>query len=228
MQGFNSLLASLDVRGIRESYLHFMLQRIESSFKESVRRNAISTGSKRTSEDKIKGEALEVAHGSDACIGIDSPSSSVCGVDPETSETSTSFKIELGRNRHEKDGALTRYQEFENWTWKECLSPSVLCAIKYGKERCVPLLNACDRCHEIHFTDYDNCPSCYWTSKSDLYLSESVAPSEHKLHMPSDPTNYGSVSCPVKIRLLKVLLALMEASLSYAFNIYKLFTLLIF
>ncbi|XP_056171007.1 homeobox-DDT domain protein RLT2 isoform X2 [Syzygium oleosum] len=213
-EGFNSLLASLDVRGIRESYLHFMLQRIESSFKESVRRNAISTDGKRTSEDKIKREALEVAHGSDACIGIDSPSSSVCGVDPETSETSTSFKIELGRNRREKDGALTRYQEFENWTWKECLSPSVLCAIKYGKERCVPLLNACDRCHEIHFMDYDNCPSCYWTSttsKSELYLSESVAPSEHKLHMPSDPTNYGSVSCPVKIRLLKVLLALMEA-----------------
>lgn len=213
-EGFNSLLASLDVRGVRESYLHFMLQRIESSFKESVRRNAICTGGKRTSEEKVKREALEVPHGSDASIGIDSPSSSVCGVDPETSETSTSFEIELGRNRHEKDGALKRYQEFENWIWKECLSPSVLYAIKYGKERCVPLLNACDRCHEINSMDYDNCPSCCWTSttsKNDLYLSESAAPSEHKLHMLPDPTKHGSVSSPVKTRLLKVLLALVEA-----------------
>ncbi|XP_048138027.1 homeobox-DDT domain protein RLT2 isoform X2 [Rhodamnia argentea] len=212
-EGFSSLLASLDVRGIRESYLHFMLQRIESSFKESVRRNAICIGGKRSSEDKVKRHALELAFGADG-IGIESPSSSVCGVYPETSETSTSFEIELGRNQHEKDGALKRYQEFENWIWKECLNPLVLCARKYGKERCVPLLNACDRCHEIYFMDCDDCPSCYWnstTSKSNVYFSGSASPSEHKLHMLSDPTKYTSVSAPVKIRLLKVLLALMEA-----------------
>lgn len=213
-EGFNSLSASLDVRGIRESYLHFMLQRIESSFKESVRRNAICIGGKRSGEDKVKRQTLELAHGADAPIDIDSPSSSVCGVDPEALETSTSFEIELGRNRYEKDGALKRYQEFENWIWKECLSPLVLCARKYGKERFVPLLTACDQCHEIYFMDCDDCPSCYWnstTSKSNIYFSESVAPSEHKLHMLSDPTKYTSLSAPVKIRLLKVLLALTEA-----------------
>ena len=34
-EGSDAPLASLDVRGIKESHLHMMLQRIEISFKES-------------------------------------------------------------------------------------------------------------------------------------------------------------------------------------------------
>ena len=38
-QSFDALLASLDVRGLRESHLLSVLQMIEMSFKETVRRN---------------------------------------------------------------------------------------------------------------------------------------------------------------------------------------------
>ncbi|KAA8526340.1 hypothetical protein F0562_008457 [Nyssa sinensis] len=40
-EGFDALLASLDVRGVRESHLHSMLRRIELSFKETARRNLL-------------------------------------------------------------------------------------------------------------------------------------------------------------------------------------------
>ncbi|XP_076957084.1 homeobox-DDT domain protein RLT1-like [Bidens hawaiensis] len=39
-EGFDALLSSLDTRGVRESHLYIMLQKIESSFKENVRRNS--------------------------------------------------------------------------------------------------------------------------------------------------------------------------------------------
>ena len=38
MQAFDSLVASLDTRGSREAQLHSMLQRIEPTFKEAIKR----------------------------------------------------------------------------------------------------------------------------------------------------------------------------------------------
>ncbi|MFS8015161.1 putative transcription factor & chromatin remodeling DDT family [Helianthus anomalus] len=43
-EAFDALLSSLDTRGARESHLHIMLQKIESSFKQNIRRNSNNTG----------------------------------------------------------------------------------------------------------------------------------------------------------------------------------------
>ncbi|KAD7117894.1 hypothetical protein E3N88_05162 [Mikania micrantha] len=42
-EAFDALLLSLDTRGTRESHLHIMLQKIELSFKENIRRNSNNT-----------------------------------------------------------------------------------------------------------------------------------------------------------------------------------------
>ncbi|KAI3823950.1 hypothetical protein L1987_05396 [Smallanthus sonchifolius] len=42
-EAFDALLSSLDTRGARESHLHIMLQKIEKSFKENIRRNSNNT-----------------------------------------------------------------------------------------------------------------------------------------------------------------------------------------
>ncbi|KAK3043361.1 hypothetical protein RJ639_002663, partial [Escallonia herrerae] len=86
-ESFDALLGSLDVRGVRESHLHSMLQRIEVSFKDTVRNNSFSSG--RTTENTIRREFSGSASNPKCSASIESPSSSAC--------------------------ALKRYQEFEKW-----------------------------------------------------------------------------------------------------------------
>lgn len=105
MQALDSLFASLDVRGVRESYLHMMLQKIEMPFKEAVRRNMQCAGIERQSGESVKAEAVEVVTGLECSTGIDSPNSTICVVDSDMSE-STSFSIELGRNETERNLSL--------------------------------------------------------------------------------------------------------------------------
>ncbi|XP_059452338.1 homeobox-DDT domain protein RLT2 isoform X1 [Corylus avellana] len=215
-EGFDALLSSLDVRGVRESHLHTMLQKIEMSFKESVRRNMHCANMRRHNGDSVKTEAIEMPPGPDCSIGTDSPRSTVCVSDSDMSETSTSFAIELGRNEGEKNDALKRYQDFEKWMWKECFNSSVLCAMKYGKKRCTQLLGTCDYCHDIYSFEDNHCPSChktYSSSGSSLNFSEHVSQCEEKPKVGPHCTWCGSLSAPVQIRLLKLLLALVEVSL---------------
>jgi hypothetical protein len=129
------------------------------------------------------------------------------------SETSTSFTIELGRNEIEKNHTLKRFQDFEKWMWKECFKSSVLCAMKYEKKRCTQLLGVCDYCHDTYFFEDNHCPSCHKThaSQTGLNFSEHVAHCERKLKMDPDSA-LCSLSFPPRIRLLKSLLALIEAS----------------
>ncbi|KAK1276363.1 hypothetical protein QJS04_geneDACA022461 [Acorus gramineus] len=47
-EAFDNLLAALDTRGIRESHLHSMLQKIETLFKESVRKNLQLTNTSKS------------------------------------------------------------------------------------------------------------------------------------------------------------------------------------
>jgi hypothetical protein len=218
MQAFDALLSSLDVRGVRESHLHTMLQKIEMSFKESVRRNMHCANMRRHNGDSVKTEAIEMPPGSDCSIGTDSPRSTVCVSDSDMSETSTSFAIELGRNEGEKNDALKRYQDFEKWMWKECFNSSVLCAMKYGKKRCTQLLGTCDYCHDIYSFEDNHCPSChkaYSSSGSNLNFSEHVSQCEEKPKVGPHCTWRGSLSAPVQIRLLKLLLALVEVCLQF-------------
>ncbi|GAV74076.1 Homeobox domain-containing protein/DDT domain-containing protein [Cephalotus follicularis] len=207
-EDFDILLASLDVRGVKESHLHTMLQKIEISFKETVKRNVPCSDMERQSGVAIKSETLEMDLGPHSNIGTDSACSTVCSVDSEISETSTSFAIELGRNETERIDALERYQGFEKWMWKECFTSSILCAVKFGKKQRVQLLGVCDHCHEIFFFEDHHCPSChntYLMSERNFSFSEHVAQCEEKWR--------GSVSSPLRIRLLKVQLALIEVSI---------------
>lgn len=131
-------------------------------------------------------------------------------------EPSSSFSVGLRRNETEKKDALKRYQDFEKWMWEECLNSSVLYAVKYGKKRCRQLLDICDCCDVYYFED-DHCPSChrtYETSIRDINFSEHVAKCKEKFK--GDPcwTLQGlDPSPPLRIRLHKALLALIEASL---------------
>ncbi|XWS68694.1 hypothetical protein CRYUN_Cryun04dG0113200 [Craigia yunnanensis] len=214
-EGFDALLCSLDARGIRESHLHAMLQKIEMSFKEAVRRNKLHVN-KRQNGDTIKTEANEMASGPDWSVCSESPNSTVCGSDSDMSETSTSFSIELGRNNFEKNDALKRYQDFDKWMWKECFNSLTFCAAKYGKRRCKQLLGVCSSCFNIYFSEDNHCPSCHRTyiaSKSTLNFSQHVAQCAEKLQMGSEFSLDGSVFSPLRIRLIKLQLALVEVSI---------------
>lgn len=207
MQVFDALLAALDARGVRESFLHSMLHKIEASFKETLR------NAKKKVEHCVKGEVLETVSGPDGSIVDDSPRSTVCAADSDVSETSTSFSIELGRNQSENIGALRRYEDFEKWMWKECSSSSLLCATKHGEKRSPSLLVACNRCHEIYLLENDYCPSCGGveiTSKSDSFFTRDAAKYQNKPKIVSNTTWHKSLCSPVRIRLLKVKLALIE------------------
>ncbi|KAG6722699.1 hypothetical protein I3842_03G173300 [Carya illinoinensis] len=213
-EGFDALVSSLDLRGVRESHLHMMLQKIEMSFKESVRRK-MPCVRMRDSGDSVKTGAVEIPRGPDYSIGTDSPRSTVCVADSDTSETSTSFAIELGSTVSEKNDALKRYNDFEKWMWKECFNSFVLSALKYGKKRCTQLLGTCDYCHDIYSFEDNHCPSCHKTysaSGRSLNFSEHVSKCEEKSKLGPYCTLHCSPSAPLQLRLLKVQLALVEVS----------------
>ncbi|KAL8267692.1 hypothetical protein R6Q59_001490 [Mikania micrantha] len=111
---FNSLLASLDVRGNREANLHSMLQRIEAQFKESANKMRVN----------ISGVGS---------MDSNSPSCSLSIPITNDYEYSSSFAIERGRSGKEMSNALKRYEDFEKWIWEECLT---LRAMKFGNTRC--------------------------------------------------------------------------------------------
>ena len=191
-----------------------MLLKIEFSFKKAIRKKMLHTGMVRKNEDTTKTAADEVTH-ADYGTGIDSPSSTLCVADSDVSDSSTSFVIELGRNANEKNGAFKRYQDLERWIWKECLSLSMLYATKHGKKRCKALLDACDSCHWIYSSEDNHCPSChrsFSTSESGTGLSKHVTQCEENINLDQHWTLHGSPPFPLRIRLLKVVLALIEVT----------------
>ncbi|WOL11018.1 hypothetical protein Cni_G19779 [Canna indica] len=212
-EAFDALLAALDTRGIRESHLHSMLQRIEINFKEAIRRSkkAHPVG------DHIK-RVSKVMPSSDSSMELDNPGSTLCEPNSDALENSTSFKIELGRNEIEKNAALSRYQGFLRWMWNECYDPHVLCATKYGKKRCSELLYTCDSCFQSFLAEEKHCPSCHKTFKtfqiSDALFSEHVSLCEERRK--SDPDwkiQLCDSTLPMGIRLLKAQLSTVEASI---------------
>ncbi|CAH2046509.1 unnamed protein product [Thlaspi arvense] len=189
-EGFDYLVKSLDVRGVRESNLHFMLLKIEASFKEAVRRN----------DEANPG----------LCSSLDS-------------EISTAFKIELGDSNDavERCGVFNRFQSFEKWMWDNMLRPDALSAFKYGAKISRPLFRVCRNCAELHFVEDICCPSCGQmmhhgggSDVGELCFAEQLA----QLGDGSRGGDglfilRGSISSPLRIRLLKIQLALVEASL---------------
>lgn len=209
MQGFDGLLASLDVRGYRESHLQAMLQMTEVFFKETVRRNMLHSNRRRHVKDTSKIEAVEMPSGYDCSGGMDSPTSSVSVADSDMLESSMTFSIELGKDETEKTGALNRYHDLEKWIWKECIGSSILSADKKGKKRCPQLLDICNSCRGIFYFEENHCHSCHRTfGKGEVVFSQHVAWCKEKLKLNSNC----SASSPLRMRLLKVLFALTEVT----------------
>ncbi|XP_004232922.1 homeobox-DDT domain protein RLT1 isoform X1 [Solanum lycopersicum] len=200
-EAFDCLLASLDTRGVRESHLHIMLQKIEGPFKGRARQN-MSCGA---SSNPTSG------------VSADSPGSAIYGVSSDSWETSSSFKIELGRTEEEKKNALQRYQVFQIWMWKECLSSSILCAMRYGKKRCLPLLGICGHCLDSYLSEEGICPSC---NKMNCEVDMNGKFIEQAMDsMDNLKIDYNNLvvsnACPVRVRLMKAVLSFTEVCVPY-------------
>ncbi|GMI72298.1 RINGLET 1, homeobox-1 [Hibiscus trionum] len=210
-EAFDVLLASLDARGIRESHLQIMLQKIESSFKENVRRNMHSARAMVRSGSSSENEASEIDS-----ANFDSPSSGICGLNSDAPETLPSFKIQLGRNENERKSAMKRYQDFQTWMWKECYNATTLCAMKYEKKRCAPLLAVCDACLSSHITEDMHCSYCHQTFESTNYsfnfYEHEIQCKENRKLDNKDKRTLDS-SFPMGVNLLKSFCALVEVSI---------------
>lgn len=192
-----------------------MLQKIESSFKENVRRSVQNSSITGRGVTVVKCETDGTKYSPDCPADFDSPGSIICNVnsDSEMMETSSSFRIELGRNETEKKAALRRYQDFQKWMWKECFNPSTLRAMKYGKKRSAQLLDICDFCLSSYYFEDSHCVSChqtFHTTGNDITFSQHVMQCKEKRK--SDPGNIYllDTSLPFGSRLLKALLAIIE------------------
>ncbi|MCD9641238.1 hypothetical protein HAX54_027327 [Datura stramonium] len=207
---FNALMASLDIRGIRESHLHSMLQNIEATFKETARRHKYTEGELGNS---VKEDTSETVPSNDCCSNTGSSKSTICISNCEAPEPSTSFLIGFGRNKMENTDALRRYADLEKWMWEECVDSQFLCAMKYGRMRREKLISICNNCHDTYFSEDKHCPCCHRTfslAKSS-YFMEHVAQCKEKLEDLFWPLCILDSSPPLRVRLLRAQLALVEA-----------------
>ncbi|KAF5198625.1 Homeobox-ddt domain protein rlt2 [Thalictrum thalictroides] len=212
-EGFDTLLASLDTRGIREAHLHSMLLNVEISFKEAVRRCKKSSSYVDPDRVMTTPNVSGVTLSPDCNAGIESPSSTLCGVSVDTQDQSSSFKIELGKTQDEIKNTLLRYQDYQNWMWREWFNPSIFCAMKFGKKRCTELLVTCELCCDSYFSEDNHCPVCHMTfgtfyNNSDFSDHVNLCEEKQKTGLINRCSNS---SVPLRIRLLKSQLALIEA-----------------
>ncbi|KAM3222190.1 homeobox-DDT domain protein RLT2 isoform X1 [Capsicum annuum] len=207
---FNALMASLDIRGLRESHLHSMLQNIEATFKETARKH------KYTDEklgNSVKEDTSERVPSNDCCSNTDSLKSTTCISNRETREPSTSFLIGFGRNKMENTNALRRYADLEKWMWEECVDSQFLCARKYGRMRSENLIGICNNCHDTYFWEDKHCPSCHRTFSpvKSSYFIEHVAQCKEKLEDLFLPLCILDSLPALRVRLLRAQLASVEA-----------------
>lgn len=207
---FNCLMASLDIRGIRESHLHSMLQNIEATFKGTARRH-------KYTEVKLgnflKEDTSETVPSNDYCSNTGSSNSTFCISNRETPQPSTSFLIGFGKNKIEDTDALRRYADIEKWMWEECVHSQFLCARKYGRMRCENLISICNNCHDTYFFEDKHCPSCHRTfslAKSSYFL-EHVAQCKEKFEDQFWPLCILDSLPPLRVRLLRAQFASVEA-----------------
>lgn len=139
--------------------------------------------------------------------------SQTCVSSSDSFESSPSFNIELGRDELEKTKAMKRYQDLEKWMWMECLYSSSLSAKAHGKQRCTPLQGICDYCHASYCLEKAVCPRCYRSLNTFVdklcYMELDV---EDNIHKANDPNNWDT-TLPIRIRLIKSLLAFLEVEI---------------
>lgn len=206
-KAFDTLLLSLDTRGIRESHLRIMLQHSQTSFKENISRNVQPFDIAGDAGNSIENQATEMGYCSGYLAGRRSPNSAAHDLRTDMSETSLSFRIDVGKNEIEKVNAYKRYQVLKSWVWKECINSKNLNAMTNGRKGYTPLLGICEFCFDTFIFEENRCPSCqrtFGTIGERLNYSGSLIPS--KL-IASDS------SFPLQIRLIKALLSFIEVSI---------------
>ncbi|KAI4999641.1 hypothetical protein ZWY2020_004230 [Hordeum vulgare] len=210
---FDALVASLDTRGSREAQLHSMLQRVESTFKEGIKRKR-TAAIEQSAGRYLKNGATDTMRASYRSE-LGSPSSTLSSVSADSATTySDSFKIELGRNDVEKISISKRADGFLKWMWRECCDRQLTCAMKYGKKRCSALLHSCNYCYQIYLAEERHCSFCHKTFKSIYNYSEHTSQCEEKRRIdPNWKMQIADYSVPIGMRLLKLQLATIEASI---------------
>lgn len=191
----------MDIRGIRESHLHSILQNIRATFKETARKNLLCSHSGGNVHDDVKKEVLEMRNKLDFCSGTDSPKRIVRA--SYSNSPSISFATDLENNGTEEN---------VEWMWKECFASNVFGALKHGTLRRQQLLEICNCCHSLFSWEENHCPSChrtYSSSKETFNFAEHVAECKKKQSEEFDDVLF-NLSLPPRIRLLKVQLATIE------------------
>ena len=168
------------MRGVRESHLRIMLQKIEGAFKENACKKINLARNPSLKEDSV------------------SPSSAILGLSSDSMGASTSIRVELGRDDKEKENFLKRFHAFQRWMWTETHSSVPSCARKDGKKRC-ELLATCEVCIASYLSEYTHCTSCH----QRLDMADG---SERKIvdsGLTASPLPFG-------VRVLKALLVFLE------------------
>lgn len=214
-EDFNALLSSLDVRGIRECHLHSMLLKVESSFKATARTNLSRATSVKHVSDGVNKEVLQIRPKLDCCPIMDSSKNFEFASYSNSPGNELLFPNEFVKNRKDENDMIESYNNFEKWMMNECLNSKLLAAHRYGRLRRQQLSDICKDCHELFSCDDTQCPSCHRTcsvSERTFDFLEHVTDCKRK---PSE--GFGRVlhklSFPLQIRLLKALLATIEASI---------------
>ncbi|EEE55157.1 hypothetical protein OsJ_02965 [Oryza sativa Japonica Group] len=212
-EAFDSLVASLDTRGSREAQLHSMLQRIEPTFKEAIKRKK-SAVVEQSAGRYLKNGATEMIRASYRS-DFGSPSSNLSGVTSDSAIAySDSFKIELGRNDVEKTAISKRADVFIRWMWRECNDCKLTCAMEYGKKRCSELMHSCNYCYQIYLAEERHCSSCHKNFKSIHNFSDHASQCKDKLRTDHNwKMQTADHSVPIGVRLLKLQLSTIEASI---------------
>ncbi|KAJ1284714.1 hypothetical protein BS78_03G226300 [Paspalum vaginatum] len=211
-EAFDSLVAALDTRGSREAQLHSMLQMIEPTFKEAIKRRSasIELPAGRYPKNGASNMIRTNCHG---VLGTSSSTPFSLSSDNATSY-SDSFKIELGRNDFEKTSISKRADGFLRWMWKECYNKKLTCAMKYGNKRCSDLLHCCSCCYQIYLPEESHCSSCHKTFNSIYNFSEHTTQCEERRRTdPNWKVQIMDYSVPIRMLLLKLQLASIEASI---------------
>lgn len=181
-----------------------MLQKIEVSFKECVRKNILNKNANPYVEDPLEFNSTF------ASASIESSSGAICSSNSDTQEPSYSFRVNLGRDEKEEKISLKKFQDMHSWLWKECFSPLTLCALMYGKRRCSPLLGICDTCFVMYDAKEDLCPCCHRMQHNVGDQQYSYEQFNRGInHLDEADINFPNGS-PPRIRLIKALLTLLE------------------
>jgi hypothetical protein len=188
-----------------------MLQMIEATFKETVKRR--NAAIEQSSVRNIKNGATDMIR-ANFRSEFGSPSNTFSVASDSAIACSDSFKIQLGRNDFEKNAISKRADGFLKRMWRECYDQELTCAAKYGKKRCSVLIQSCKFCYQIYLTEEGHCLSCHKTFKSIFNFSEHTAQCEEKRRTdPNWKMQISDYSVPIGVRLLKLQLASIEVRL---------------